>query len=197
MTALFTYNQIDEIEAELYKIRSKKMAEKLEPFVAGAVEFYAKEMRTESDRMLDELKQYGRTDAFFFKSYDFSAIPGRGNAVTKWKRPSNGTEENAMLDTAYAEFSHTDRVCLRDPRGTMFGVNGVRESMWRIWRWTDFRTRLLAELGLDSKRLDHKHFEFKIRSSQYQDNERLFKNDDIPEYHNTVFLMYNEFPKKN
>jgi hypothetical protein len=193
MTALFTDMQMAELKGDRYKIQAKKMAEKLAPFAEAAVEFYAKEVRPESQRILDDLKHADWAFAFEFKSYDFRDLPGNGNEVVQWKRNCKGDEENAgVLDVVYAEFSHSDRVCMRDPRGTMFAVDGVRDSMWRIWRWTDFRTRLLTEFGLDPK-----HFEFKTIATAVHGNQRLFKNDSIREFMNHVYLVYKQFPKKN
>jgi hypothetical protein len=73
----------------------------------------------------------------------------------------------------------------------MFSIGLATETMWGIWRWTDFRKRLLAELGLDPE-----HFEYKLLTVVTSENERLFRNDDIPEYRNKIHLVYKQFPKK-
>jgi hypothetical protein len=63
--------------------------------------------------------------------------------------------------------------------------------MWRIYSSTDFRQRLLAELGLDPL-----HFDFKNLSEIVSADERLFKDDEIIEYRNKVHLVYTERPTK-
>ena len=189
MTALFTPNQMNELKEDRYKIHAKKMAERLEPFAAMAVKFYAEQMRPASQRILDDLKYSDWAYAFEFKSYDFRAIPGRGHALGDW--PRAGTALKKLDYDDYYNTSHYQIIDKRDPCGTMFGIDDVKETMWAIWRWTDFRKRLLAELCLDPE-----HFELKLLSVVTSGKERLFRDDDIPEYRNKVHLVYKQFPKK-
>lgn len=186
MTALFTPNQMNELKEDRYKIHAKKMAESLEPFAAVAVKFYAEQMRPASQRILDDLKYSDWAYAFEFNSYDFRNIPGGGHAIRDWV-----SEDDASGMSDYYDISHYDRVSARDPCGTMLSIGHMKEMMWTIWRWTDIRTRLLTELGLDSE-----HFEFKNLAGIVSGDSRLFSDDRIPEYVNKVHLVYKQFPKK-
>jgi hypothetical protein len=182
MTALFTPNQMNELKEDRYKVHAKKMAERLEPFVAVAVKFYAEQMRPASQRILDDLKYSDWAYAFEFNSYDFRNIPGGGHAVP---------QEQVDRDLKHY-FSYYDLISASDPCGTIFGGHDTKEMMWSIWRWTDFRTRLLAELGLDPE-----HFDFKNLAGVVSGDPRLFKDDLITEYRNKVHIVYKQFPKKN
>jgi hypothetical protein len=181
MTALFTPNQMNELKEDRYKIHAKKMAERLEPFVAVAVKFYAEQMRPASQRILDDLKYSDWAYAFEFNSYDFRNIPGGGHVVP---------QEQVDKDLKHY-FSYYDLISASDPCGTMFGIGHAEETMWSIWRWTDFRARLLAELGLDPE-----HFDFKNLAGVVSGDSRLFKDDLITEYRNKVHIVYKQFPKK-
>jgi hypothetical protein len=180
MTALFTDKQMNELVQDRKKIRDQKFAEKLEPFVVGAVEFYAEKMRPSSQRILDDLKYSNWSFVFDFKSYDFGAIQGKGRALTNWKREGKNGEGEI-----YAEFSHYHRVSKGSQPGSMFHHNGESEMMWTIYSRTDFRKRLLAELGLDPK-----EFEFKNLSTFMPTDKLLFKDERIIEYHNSVNIVY-------
>lgn len=189
MTALFTPIQMNELKEDRYKIHAKKMAERLDPFATLAVTFYAEQMRPASQRILDDLKYSDWAYAFEFNSYDFREIHGRGHALGDW--PRTGTVLKRLDYDDYYNTSHYDIIRKRDPCGTMFSIGLATETMWGIWRWTDFRKRLLAELGLDPE-----HFEFKLLTVVTSGKERLFRNDDIPEYRNKIHLVYTQFPKK-
>jgi hypothetical protein len=180
MTALFTPNQMNELKEDRYKIHEKKMAEKLSMYVPFALTHYAEQMRPASQRILDDLKYSDWAYAFEFNSYDFRNIPGGGHAV--WKEVTTDVKHY---------LTYYGLVSASDPCGTMFGMGHAEETMWSIWRWTDFRTRLLTELGLDPE-----HFEFKNLAGVVSGDERLFKDDLITEYRNKVQLVYKQFPKK-
>lgn len=181
MTALFTPSQMNELKEDRYKIHAKKMAERLEPFVAVAVKFYAEQMRPASQRILDDLKYSDWAYAFEFNSYDFRNIPGGGHVVP---------QEQVDTDLKHY-FSYYDLISASDPCGTMFAIGHAEETMWSIWRWTDFHTRLLAELGLDPE-----HFDFKNLAEVVSGDQRLFKDDLITQYRNKIHLVYKQFPKK-
>ena len=63
--------------------------------------------------------------------------------------------------------------------------------MFDIWNHSDFRQRLLAELGLDPE-----HFEFKNHSRMLLGDELNVTDNDILEYANHVRLHYHPRPKK-
>jgi hypothetical protein len=180
MTALFTDKQMNELVQDRKKIRDRKFAEKLEPFVVGAVNFYAEKIRPSSQRILDDLKYSNWAHAFEFKSFDFGGVQGKGRAVREWVRPGKNGEADI-----YAEFSHYDRVKKGSPPGTLFQHDDVTQMMWTIYSRTDFRKRLLAELGLDPK-----EFEFKNLPSFVPRDKLLFKDERIIEYNNSVNIVY-------
>jgi hypothetical protein len=178
MTSLFTTTQLTELVEDRRKIRAKKLAEQFEPFVNEAVKFYADQMRPASQRILDDLKYTNWSRAFDFHSYDFANIPGQGNwymPPDKWVRVFH---------------THYSKSYMLDPPGTMIVINHECASMWSIWRHTDFRKRLLDELGLDAN-----NFEFKIVTTNAE-NGKLFNDPVIPEYRNRVYLAYRQRPKK-
>ena len=183
MTSLFTTEQIFELHDERHRIHKQRMAERLEPFVNDAVKFYAQQMRPASHRILHALKYSDWAYAFEFNSYDFRDIPGRGHALGDW--PRAGTVLKRLDYDDYYNTSHYEIIHKRDPCGTLFYIDGRVESMWSIWAWTDFRKRLLTELCLDPEQ-----FEFKNISSYTLGNNRMFRNDKIPEFVNTVYLVF-------
>ena len=188
MNPLFTYNQLNELVIDRYKVQKQKIGARLEPFSVEAVKFYAKQMRPASQRILDDLKYSDWAYAFEFHSYDFSNISGSGYHLRKWIDRKTGNYMDGM-----AASSHYDYIATHDPEGTLFKWPGDHrwESMWSIWCWTDFRKNLLTELGLDPEQ-----FEFKLISWSTLDNKRLFKNNSIPEYLNKVELRYKKAIKK-
>ena len=188
MTALFTPNQMNELVEDRRKIRAEKEAERLEPFVDMAVKFYAEQMRPASQRIIDDLKYSNWSLAFEFNSYDFGALNGRGFRLKSWTRDMRGLTSRQVIYE-------------RDHCGAMFAAlradgeastsNDDLVSMWVLYRHTDFRQRLLAELNLDSK-----HFDFKNLTDFAPVDDRLFADDDIIEYRNKVHLVYTERPTK-
>ena len=188
MTSLFTPNQMTELVADRRKIREKKMADRLEPFVDRAVKLYAEKVRPASQRILDDLKYSNWSFAFEFNSYDFGALKGREFRLKRWSHDMRGLTAHQVIYE-------------RDHSGAMFAAlradgqpctaNEDLVSMWVLYRHTDFRQRLLAELGLDPE-----HFEFKNLSEFAPVDDRLFEDGEIIEYRNKVHLVYKQFPKK-
>lgn len=188
MTALFTPNQMTELVADRRKIREKKIAERLEPFVDRAVKFYAEQVRPASQRILDDLKYSNWAYAFEFNSYDFGALKGREFRLKYWSHDMRGLTPHQVIyerDHCGAMFA------AQRPDGEPCAADVDLVSMWRIYSRTDFRQRLLAELGLDPL-----HFEFKNLAAFAPVEDRLFADDEIIEYRNKVHLVYRDFPKK-
>lgn len=188
MTSLFTPAQMTELVADRRKIREKKMADRLEPFVDRAVKFYAEQVRPASQRILDDLKYSNWSFAFEFNSYDFGALKGREFRLKSSTSDMRGLTARQVIyerDHCGAMFA-----ALR-PDGEPCAANVDLVSMWVLYRHTDFRQRLLAELGLDPL-----HFEFKNLSKFAPVEDRLFAGDEIIEYRNKVHLVYKQFPKK-
>ena len=188
MTALFTPNQMNELVQDRRKIRAEKKADRMKPFVDTAVKFYACEMRPKSQRIIDDLKYSNWSLAFEFNSYDFGALNGRGFRVKSWSRDMRGLTAQQVIyerDHCGAMFAR-----LRED-GEACTANEDLVSMWVLYRHTDFRQRLLAELGLDPL-----HFDFKNLSEFAPVDDRLFADDDIIEYRNKVHLVYTERPTK-
>lgn len=194
MTALFTPNQMNELVEDRYKVHAKKMAERLKPFVDTAVKFYACEMRPNSQRIIDDLKYSDWAYAFEFKSFDFHNIEGFGNLPRRFGCPMrrNLADVHDVHLNINNFVSHYDVIKFVCPIGTVIDHgDGLHHQIWRIYSSTDFRQRLLAELGLDPL-----HFDFKNLSEIVSADERLFKDDEIIEYRNKVHLVYKQFPKK-
>ena len=188
MTALFTPNQMTELVADRRKIREKKIAERLEPFVDRAVKFYAEQVRPASQRILDDLKYSNWAYAFEFNSYDIPPLERLNFRLKRWTRDMRGLTAHQVIyerDHCGAMFA-----ALR-PDGEPCAADVDLVSMWRIYSRTDFRQRLLAELGLDPL-----HFEFKNLSEFAPVEDRLFADDEIIEYRNKVHIVYRDFPKK-
>ena len=188
MTSLFTPAQMTELVADRRKIREKKMADRLEPFVDRAVKFYAEQVRPASQRILDDLKYSNWSFAFEFNSYDFGALKGREFRLKSWTSDMRGLTARQVIyerdhcGAMFAALRSDGQPCAAD-------VDLV--SMWVLYRHTDFRQRLLAELGLDPL-----HFEFKNLSEFAPVEDRLFEDGEIIEYRNKVHLVYKQFPKK-
>ena len=185
---LFTLTQMTELSADRRKIRAEKEAERLKPFVDMAVKFYADNIRPASQRIIDDLKYSNWSLAFEFNSYDFGALDGRGFRVKSWSRDMRGLTAQQVIyerDHCGAMFAR-----LRED-GEACTANEDLVSMWALYRHTDFRQRLLAELGLDPL-----HFDFKNLSEFAPVEDRLFADDEIIEYRNKVHLVYTERPTK-
>lgn len=185
MTALFTSQQMSEFSEHRAKIRNQRFAEKMKPVVTAAVDFYARKIRPESDRILEDLKKSNWAPAFQFYSYDFRDVPGNGHKPMEWMRlKADGEYE-------YMELSHYDRLTRACPLGTVF-FNGRNPcSMWTIYSRTDFRKRLLAELELDPEQ-----FEIKNIANFMPKDKLLFNDDCIIEYTNQMYIFYKENRKK-
>jgi len=185
MTRLFTPQQMCDLFEHRAKIRDQRFKEKLEPVVTVAVDFYAQKIRSESDRILEDLKNSNWAPAFQFYSYDFGALPGNGHKLREWMRLKTDGEYE------YMEFSHYDRLIKACPLGTVF-FNGRNPcSMWTIYARTDFRKRLLDELELDPEQFDIKNI-----ASFVPKETSLFKDDRIIEYTNQMYIFYKENRKK-
>lgn len=188
MTSLFTPAQMTELVADRRKIREKKVADRLEPFVDRAVKLYAEKVRPASQRILDDLKYSNWSFAFEFNSYDFGALDGREFRLKRWTSDMRGLTARQVIyerDHCGAMFA-----ALR-PDGEPCAADVDLVSMWVLYRHTNFRQRLLAELGLDPL-----HFEFKNLSEFAPVEDRLFEDGEIIEYRNKVHLVYKQFPKK-
>jgi hypothetical protein len=181
MTALFTPQQMCDLSEHRKKIRDEKFAERMEPVVTAAVDFCARKIRPESVRILEDLKKSNWAPAFQFYSYDFRDVPGNGNRPMEWMRlKADGEYE-------YTELSHYDRLTTACPLGTVFFNGRNICSMWTIYARTDFRKRLLVELGLDPEQ-----FEIKNLASFVPKEKLLFKDDRIIEYTNQMYIFYKE-----
>lgn len=191
MQSLFTPAQMTELVTDRRKIRAEKEAERLKPFVDTAVKFYACEMRPNSQRIIDDLKYSNWSFAFEFKSFDFHNIEGFGHRRSRFGcAMRRSLADDAVLLNNFV--SHYDVIKFVCPIGTVIDHgHGLHHQMWRIYSSTDFRQRLLAELGLDPL-----HFDFKNLSEIVSADERLFKDDEIIEYRNKVHLVYTERPTK-
>jgi hypothetical protein len=179
MTALFTPQQMCDLFEHRAKIRDEKFAEKMKPVVTAAVDFYARKIRPESQRILEDLQKSNWAPAFQFYSYDFRDVPGNGNRPMEWMRlKADGEYE-------YMELSHYDRLNTACPLGTVFSNGRNTCSMWTIYARTDFRKRLLAELELDPEQ-----FEIKNLPSFVPKEKLLFNDDRIIEYTNQIYIFY-------
>ena len=188
MTSLFTPAQMTELVADRLKIRAEKQADRLKSYVDRAVKLYAEKVRPASQRILDDLKYSNWAYAFEFNSYDFGALKGREFRLKYWSHDMRGLTAHQVIyerDHCGAMFA-----ALR-PDGEPCAANVDLVSMWVLYRHTDFRQRLLAELGLDPL-----HFEFKNLSEFAPVEDRLFEDGEIIEYRNKVHLVYTQFPKK-
>ena len=177
-----------ELVADRLKIRAEKQADRLKSYVDRAVKLYAEKVRPASQRILDDLKYSNWSFAFEFNSYDFGALDGREFRLKSWTSDMRGLTARQVIyerDHCGAMFA-----ALR-PDGEPCAANVDLVSMWVLYRHTDFRQRLLAELGLDPL-----HFEFKNLSEFAPVEDRLFEDGEIIEYRNKVHLVYTQFPKK-
>ena len=186
MTALFTPEQMCQFFKHRANIDREKLCQKLEPMVVAAVNFHAEQIRPVSQRIIDDLKRSNWAPAFDFYSYDFRAVPGKGHEMSLWMRVKGDGE-----DFEYMDYSHYDRVNMSAPRGTVFLQNEKVASMWTIYSRTDFRKRLLTELGLDAEQ-----FEFKNLPTFVPKDKLLFNDDRIVEYMNRVHIVYKEKRKR-
>jgi hypothetical protein len=181
MTALFTPQQMCDLSEHRAKIRDEKFAEKMKPVVTAAVDFYARKIRPESVRILEDLKESNWAPACQFYSYDFRDVPGNGHNLREWMRLKTDGEYE------YMECSHYDRLTTACPLGTVFSNGRNTCSMWTIYARTDFRKRLVAELGLDPEQFDIKNI------ANFVPKEKLlFKDDRIIEYTNQMYIFYKE-----
>ena len=152
---LFDYNELNTLRETHRRLRNEILQKSYEPFVEEAVMFYAADIRRHHIAIMNDLQN------------EMNAVP---NGKEFWSK--------ARSFYSYKYNSGANRINVPEQK---FGDNKRGyASIYRIWRYTNFRNRLLEEL-----RLDPKVFSFKIITQHVRE-----VDVGISEYYNTIMLVY-------
>lgn len=167
MTALFDPIQILTLKNVHRILLADVMNEKYSPFVEEAVQMFANDIRTRQNSIMEglqkEMMSVPIAKEFWAKARSFyTYVPKRHQTI---------------------EELYNSPIHILQKQGAVFGdTEKGYAQIYHIWRWTDFRQRLLAALELDPA-----HFHFKLISYLVSENDKYT-------YHNTLMLVYSPRP---